>query len=314
MCTIIVANHHYKEFPLVIAANRDEDYNRPATPVQILAREPHLIVGGKDESKGGTWLGVNKHSLFVGITNQGDKNAALASRGLIVMDALKCKSLDELVAFVEELNPAKYNKFNLVIGNAKHLFIAHSYILHSMVIRELPPGVHVVSSDMKFKGESDANAYIHETLNDAANKPWLSYYKTLKYVLANSDYKIKIRAKKKDTGKVFGHCTVSSSILAFSDEGLVRYKFNDRTIPRPKKKEGEPATPRYKDYIDMWRNPDAPVMAVMSEEKDDKDDEDLSPKELIEKVLQSKSKSALHAKLKMIREGVLKKSPMIGDD
>src|SRR5271170_296357 len=129
MCTVIVVNHHYKEFPLVIAANRDEDYNRASSPVQILAKEPHLIIGGKDDVKGGTWLGVNKHSLFVTGTNQGARDPDMRSRGLLIMDALKCTTLKELINFVEELNPAKYSKFNLIFGDSKTAFIAHSYLL-----------------------------------------------------------------------------------------------------------------------------------------------------------------------------------------
>lgn len=314
MCTVIVVNHHYKGFPLVIAANRDEDYHRASSPVQILSREPHLIIGGKDDVKGGTWLGVNKHSLFVTGTNQGPKNPDLRSRGLLIMDALKCKTLEELIVFVEELNPAQYSGFNLIFGNSKAIFLAHSYLLHSMVIRELPPGVHVISSDMQFTGEDPKAKYIHHNLDESKNEEWLEYYKILKDTLASSKNGVKIlphsksKSKDKDRDKdrddrkrssskkkekveeLYGHCTRSSSILAFNDDGLARYKFQDRTAPRPKKKdlkEGEALPPRYKDYIDLFRNPDAVVMATSSEEKGDdgSETEKLSPKETILKLM-----------------------------
>src|SRR5271154_5900822 len=236
MCTVIVVNHHHKEFPLVVAANRDEDYNRPSSPVQVLSRDP-IIIGGKDEAKGGTWFGVNKHSIFVTGTNQGATNKAIqTSRGLLITEALKCKTLDELLTFIEELNPTKYNKFNIVFGNSKAVFIAHSYLLHSMVIRELPIGVHVISSDMKFTGEDPKTQFVHMKLDQAINTPWLEYYNLLKEVLASSKYGLKIKPRVKESGRLYGHCTRSSSILAFSDSGLERYKFHDRTIPRPKKK------------------------------------------------------------------------------
>jgi hypothetical protein len=275
MCTIIVVNHHHKDFPLLIAANRDEDQKRPSSPVQILAREPHLIVGGKDELKGGTWLGVNKNSLFVAITNQNTTNTKLESRGQIVLNALKCSTLGELIAFMEGLNPTKYNSFNIVFGNHRRMFLGHSYILHSMVMKELPAGIHIINSDMKFSGENNKNAFIHKMLDEVKTKPWLEYYKLLKKILASSEYGIKLKPKKSKDGKIDKHCTKSSSILAFSDEGLVRYKFHDRTVARPKRKEGEPFVPRYKDYIDLWRNPDnLPSMPIEhSEESDDGEDE-----------------------------------------
>lgn len=301
MCSIIVINHHHKTFPLVIAANRDEDFNRPSYPVQILSKEPHLtmggkkephlIMGGKDELKGGTWLAVNNNSLFAAITNQesNHRNPKLETRGSIVYNALRCKSIDEMLHFVENLNPSKYNKFNLVFGNNKVVFIAHSYLLHSMVIRELPPGIHTIFSDMRFVGEMPAGQYIHRKLDNIKDMPWLEYYKVLKKVLANAENGVKIKPKKTQEGTIGGHCTRSSSILAFSEEGLIRYKFHDRTAPRKKpkeRKEGEPFVPRYKDYIDIWRNPDNPVNseANVSEEDGDVDEEKAAESEFAKKI------------------------------
>src|SRR5277367_3002242 len=101
MCSIIVINKHHSSFPLIIAANRDEELRRKTSPVQAISKDP-LIFGAKDERKGGMFLGVNQYSLFAAITNQGTKDAKLASRGLVVLDALKSKSLDEMINFVEE--------------------------------------------------------------------------------------------------------------------------------------------------------------------------------------------------------------------
>jgi uncharacterized protein with NRDE domain len=284
MCTVIIANHHHKDFPLVIAANRDKDYNRPSSPVQILDKNP-LILGGRDKLSGGTWLAVNEHSLFVAITNQGDRNPKFESRGLIVLEALKKKTIGELLSFVEEINPAKYNKFNIIFGNNKEIYLGHSYLLHSMVIKEMPNGVHIVNSNMKFNSNDNPTVYhIHQKLDPLKTTPWLEYYKILKHILASSGTKLKPK-KSKDTGKLSGLCTVSSSILTFSDEGLIRYKFHDRIASRPKKKAGEPFVPRYKDYIDLWRNPDgkSDIVSTPSEEHEEhgEEEEDISPKEAI---------------------------------
>ena len=55
MCTIIALHQVHPEYPLIIAANRDEYYARPATGLQVLAAGPPAIVGGYDERGGGTW-------------------------------------------------------------------------------------------------------------------------------------------------------------------------------------------------------------------------------------------------------------------
>jgi hypothetical protein len=263
MCSIIVINHHYSGFPLVIASNRDEDINRPSSSVQLLSTDP-LIMGGRDELKGGSWLAVNGHSLFVAITNQGDANPALETRGKIVMEALKSTTLNDLIQFVEGIDPSLYNSFNLVFGNQHKVFVAHSYILHSMVIKELTNGVHVISNNMKFNTIPPKNQYVHAKLDRATGQSWLDYYKLLKKVVSNTEYGVRIKHKKDNN-----FCTRSSSILAFSENGLERYKFYDRTIPRSERKSGDPIVPRYKDYIDIFRQNSNEKQ--VSEEIDDDD-------------------------------------------
>jgi uncharacterized protein with NRDE domain len=265
MCSIIAINHHYKGFPLVIASNRDEDIARPSSGVQLLSNEP-IIIGGRDELKGGTWLAVNGHSLFVGITNQGITNPDLETRGKIVMEALRRTTLRDLIQFVEEINPSMYNGFNLVFGNQEKVFLAHSYILHSMIIKELPKGVHTISDDIIFNRISSKSTYIHSKLDKIVDKEWLEYYKILKRTLANTDY-VRIKQSKDSAGK----CTVSSSILAFSEQGLSRYKFYDRT------KSNLPANKRYKDYINLFnQNPDEKPVSEESGDDCDSDPEKIA--------------------------------------
>lgn len=266
MCSIIVINHHYRDFPLVIASNRDEDIGRPSSNVQLLSTDP-LIMGGRDDLKGGTWLAVNGHSLFAGITNQGTTNPDLETRGKIVMEALKSSSLNDLIQFVENIDPSHYNGFNLVFGNQQKVFLAQSYILHSVVIKELTNGIHTISNDMVFNTTPRRSQYIHSKLDTIKDKPWLEYYKLLKTTLANREYGVRLKPKKDAT-----YCTRSSSILAFSGDGLARYKFYDRTAAKPEQKPDEPLTPKYKDYIDIFRQ--SSNEKQVSEESGDDEDED----------------------------------------
>lgn len=251
MCTLIVINHFHKEFPLILAANRDEYFYKKSSPVQILSNNP-LIIGGKDDVKGGTWLAVNDKSIFAGVTNQGNNNKKPKSRGNLVLDVLKLSSIEEIIDFLNHINVSFYNDFNLVFGNTKKVYIAHSYLLNSIVIRELPHGVHTIYNDMHVYNKSIKSEYIHSILNKKAqNTSWLNFYKLLKSTLNNKDHGLLVK-KKND------FCTLSSSILAFSEEGLERYKFFDRTIKRLKNLEREELNQefnhKYSDYIDLWRN------------------------------------------------------------
>jgi uncharacterized protein with NRDE domain len=68
MCLILLAWRHHPGFPLVIAANRDEFYARPAAPVHFWPELPDLCAG-RDLQAGGTWLGVTRSGRFAALTN-----------------------------------------------------------------------------------------------------------------------------------------------------------------------------------------------------------------------------------------------------
>ena len=67
MCTIVILRHVHSEWPLVLAANRDEFYGRPTQGPQLLSESPR-VVGGRDVERGGTWMGTTDSGLFVGLT------------------------------------------------------------------------------------------------------------------------------------------------------------------------------------------------------------------------------------------------------
>src|SRR5688572_15281118 len=69
MCTIAILIDVVSGAPLVLAANRDELYARPARPPELLVARPK-IAGGVDAVSGGTWLAVRGDGRFAAVTNQ----------------------------------------------------------------------------------------------------------------------------------------------------------------------------------------------------------------------------------------------------
>ena len=67
MCTLVVASHVLPDRPLVVVANRDEQLDRASSP-PFAWKEGFFAP--RDDVAGGTWLGVNDHGVFVGITNR----------------------------------------------------------------------------------------------------------------------------------------------------------------------------------------------------------------------------------------------------
>ncbi len=116
MCVVLIGVQCHPVASLIVAANRDEFYDRPAVPPGILSRVP-LIIAGQDVRDGGTWLGMTSWGV-AGLTNEpsGDRPArGRRSRGLLVLDVLRAGSKSEAVAHAEAAAP----------GHAPfHLFVA----------------------------------------------------------------------------------------------------------------------------------------------------------------------------------------------
>src|SRR5947207_1661505 len=70
VCLLIVLSRLRDDIPLVVAANRDELFERPAIPMTVLQDRGPRIVGGRDEKAGGTWLAVNEFGIVAGLTNR----------------------------------------------------------------------------------------------------------------------------------------------------------------------------------------------------------------------------------------------------
>ena len=61
MCLAVMAIEADRRFPLVVASNRDEYFDRPTAPLDWWPRsadEGHVL-GGRDLRSGGTWLGLS---------------------------------------------------------------------------------------------------------------------------------------------------------------------------------------------------------------------------------------------------------------
>src|SRR5262245_59506988 len=115
MCLLLVAWKAEARFPLVLAANRDEMYERPTTPAHWWEDQPQILAGRYLQA-GGTWLGVTKSGRFAALTNYrepGQHRPDARSRGALVQDFLV--STDSPAKFGEKLalGLSLYNGFNL---------------------------------------------------------------------------------------------------------------------------------------------------------------------------------------------------------
>jgi uncharacterized protein with NRDE domain len=144
MC--IIAFHWQPDgpVPLVLAANRDEFYERPTAPLAWW--EGGRILAGRDLRAGGTWLGVTPEGRLAAITNY--RNPAQsqpdrASRGLLPVAFLEGNLGAR--AFLEQLatQASHYNPFNLLLFDGMDLLGYESR--HAAVV-PFTAGIHAVSN------------------------------------------------------------------------------------------------------------------------------------------------------------------------
>ena len=146
MCLIFLAYKVHPDFPLIVAANRDEFYDRP-TEVASVWTEPGGILAGRDMQGKGTWLGVTASGRFAAVTNyRGDKNVVVTntSRGHLVSSFLNSdKNVENYLATLMASSDV-YQGYNLLVYDRTNL--AYASNRNSDQPQLLQPGIYGLSN------------------------------------------------------------------------------------------------------------------------------------------------------------------------
>jgi uncharacterized protein with NRDE domain len=146
MCLLIFAHLVSPEYPLLVAANRDEFHTRPTAVSEFWIDYPQLLAG-RDLQQGGTWMGVTRSGRFAAVTNYRDPSrtsAAPRSRGELPLSYLT-GSQDPQTFLAEVASLAQdYAGFNLLVGDRRSLW----YFTNSDDLdpRCLPAGLYGLSN------------------------------------------------------------------------------------------------------------------------------------------------------------------------
>jgi hypothetical protein len=150
MCSVITLLRPGADWPLLLAANRDESLDRPwKPPGHHWPRQPG-VVGGLDTLAGGTWLAVNETAGVVAavLNRTGSLGPApgKATRGLLPLRALRhLSALASALAF-ESTTASRWRSFNMIIADAYGVFWLCGEGSGRVKIRRLTDGLHMVTS------------------------------------------------------------------------------------------------------------------------------------------------------------------------
>jgi uncharacterized protein with NRDE domain len=149
MCLLVLAWQTHPRYRLVVAANRDEFHERPATPLGWWHDRPEILAG-RDLRGGGTWMGAAHSGRFGIVTNFRDLEVPPApdapSRGELVAGFLSSAAPPHEYVDALARHASRYAGFNLLVGDARSLHYLSNRDGRSS--RELRPGIYGLSNHL----------------------------------------------------------------------------------------------------------------------------------------------------------------------
>jgi uncharacterized protein with NRDE domain len=248
MCTLILYYKLMENYPIIVAANRDEQYSRKARAPHVIYQHPR-IYAGTDEQAGGTWLGLNEFGLLVGIVNRHSpqpQDPARRSRGLLCRDLLCQKDASAARgAMIAEARARPYNSFYFMWADAEHAYVAANE--GDITIRELDSGRYLLTNSSLIDLSRLTPAGINDLLSDPAPGSLDALFATFQAVCQGHQEVERVvdapnehrgnRAICVHTSEQYG--TVSSSLLAIGRES---------SSSRYLHAEGPPCLTPYRDF------------------------------------------------------------------
>lgn len=149
MCIAYLAIAAHPDWPLFIAANRDEFHKRPCLPAAPWPGQPGVIAGIDCQAKG-TWLGINRQGRFALLTNYRDPSSVMAnapSRGELASRYLAGNESPDIYASRVQETAAAYNGFNLIVGELAAAFYVGNRTAQSSP-QSLTPGRYIISNHL----------------------------------------------------------------------------------------------------------------------------------------------------------------------
>jgi Transport and Golgi organisation 2 len=149
MCLLGIGFQCLSGGPLLVLANREEGYSRPATGPRI--QPPYggspAWLGGIDLLAGGTWLGINAHGLLAAVTNRRRDvvPSQPRSRGMLCRSLLAFRSVAAASrSAVEQLRQEQFAGCNLLIATRDEAHVIEYG--NEILVTSLTPGLHLITN------------------------------------------------------------------------------------------------------------------------------------------------------------------------
>ncbi len=149
MCTVVTLRRPGHDWPLILAANRDEMAGRPWRPPARHWPDRPDVTAGLDELAGGSWLGINDSGVIAAVMNREGALGPAAgkrSRGEIVLEALDHADAAEAARALAALDGAAYRPFNLIVADNRDAFWLRHAGGATPEVLPVPTGVSMITA------------------------------------------------------------------------------------------------------------------------------------------------------------------------
>lgn len=149
MCSVVIARRPGHDWPVLIAANRDEDQARPWRPPARHWPDRADVVAGIDELAGGTWFGLNDAGVVAAVMNRvGSLGPAPGkrSRGELVLEALDHADAGAAALALADLDGAAYRPFNLLVADNRAGFWLAARGGATVMVSRVPEGCSMLTA------------------------------------------------------------------------------------------------------------------------------------------------------------------------
>jgi hypothetical protein len=218
VCTVTILIRPGHDWPLILAANRDERVDRAWDPPAAWWPKEPGVVAGRDRTGGGTWMGVNDHGVVAAVLNrQGSLGPAVGkrSRGELPLMALEHATAAAAAQSITALDAGQWRGFNLVLADKSGAIFVRGAGHGRPRAIPLSPGLHMVTAHDPNDPESPRVAR-HLSRFQRAEPPspgdWRAWIEILSDRSGDAGEQINVIPRA-------GFGTVCSSLLALPDAG-----------------------------------------------------------------------------------------------
>jgi len=172
MCTVVILRRPGDDWPLILAANRDEMVGRPwRGPARHWPDREHATAG-IDELAGGTWLALGDDGVIAGVLNRPGSlgpDPNLRSRGELPLEAVDHAEAAVAAEALSHIHESSYRPFNMVIADAQDAFWLRADA-NGIRAQPIPEGLSMITAhDLNDAASPRMNRY--RPLFEAANPP-----------------------------------------------------------------------------------------------------------------------------------------------